>query len=95
MGHFARDCPRRQGGGGGQQGQRQYNAPQGQGNFQSRGGFRGCGRGRSDNSQSRRNFQFAPRPNPTQQVRRQDHIMQNAPPPNLYQNNNKRTQPGR
>jgi Zinc knuckle len=27
MGHFARNCPCRQGGGGGQQGQRQYNAP--------------------------------------------------------------------
>jgi hypothetical protein len=53
MGHFACDCPRHQGGGGGPQGQRQYNAPQGQGNFQSRGGFRGRGRGRGDNSQSR------------------------------------------
>jgi hypothetical protein len=95
MGHFARDCPRHQGGGGGQQGQRQFNAPRGRGNFQSRGGFRGRGRGRGNNSQSGRNFQFAPRPNPTQQVRHQDQQVQNAPPPNIYQDNAQGTGQGR
>jgi Zinc knuckle len=96
MGHFARNCPRCQGGGGGgQQGQRPFNGPQGRGNFQSRGGFRGHGRGRGNSSQSRRNFQFAPRPNPTQQVRRQDQQVQNAPPPHFYQNNVQGTGQGR
>jgi Zinc knuckle len=83
IGHFARDCPHRQGSGGGQQGQRHFNAPRGRGNFQSHGGFRGHGRGRGNNSQSGRNFQFAPRPNPTQQVRHQKQ-RQNHPPPNQY-----------